>query len=60
MKRKTLDCLSCETKTDVVVRYSNFEDDDVEVIYCPVCSSEVIDLDEYGMSDDNDGTDGME
>jgi len=52
MKRKTLDCLSCETKSDIIVRYSNYEDDEVEILYCPICSTEVIELDDYGMNDD--------
>lgn len=41
MIRKRINCMSCETKVDVIIRDSNFEDDDVEVIYCPVCSANV-------------------
>lgn len=55
MKRKTINCMSCETQADVIVKYSNFEDDElVEVNYCPVCSAEQVNLDELGYGDDDD------
>lgn len=41
MIRVTINCSSCEVKSDIIIRQSNYEDDDViEVAYCPICSAE--------------------
>lgn len=53
MKKKRINCLSCEVKTDVIVWEANIPEEDVEVIYCPVCSVEV-DFDSYSDMDDED------
>lgn len=47
MIRKRISCMSCETKSDVIIRSSNFEDDDVEIVYCPVCSASIDENTDY-------------
>jgi len=47
MIRKRINCLSCESKLDVIIRESNFDEEDVEVNYCPVCSTEIEDESNY-------------
>jgi uncharacterized protein CbrC (UPF0167 family) len=51
MIKKTINCPSCETRSDIIIRHTNLPDDEVEVTYCPVCSSEVSDFDNYSLSD---------
>jgi hypothetical protein len=46
MYKKTINCLSCEVKCDIIVRQTNYEDE-IEVEYCPFCSVSIDDLDEY-------------
>ena len=41
MHRKSINCQSCETRCDVIVRQSNYEEE-IEVEYCPICSAEII------------------
>jgi Zn-finger nucleic acid-binding protein len=44
MKREKLYCQSCEIKFIITVTDSNYDSsDDVEILYCPVCSAEFID-----------------
>ena len=45
--KQTIKCQSCEVKMDVIIRDANYELDDVEISYCPVCSIELLDLEEY-------------
>ena len=45
--KQTIKCQSCEVKMDVIIRDPNYELDDVEISYCPVCSIELLDLEEY-------------
>lgn len=47
MQKKTINCTSCETKCDIIIRHSNYEDDDIEVTYCPCCSASIEDNDLY-------------
>ena len=45
MKRKTINCVSCKVKCDVIVLQSNYEDEEqVEVQFCPVCSANIEDF----------------
>ena len=41
MIKKRLICMSCETRCDVIITHSNFEDDDIEIKYCPACSTDI-------------------
>lgn len=47
MLKKTINCRSCEVKCDVIVRQSNFDEDEVEVTYCPFCSTDISDSDDF-------------
>ena len=46
MYKKTINCLSCEVKCDIIVRQTNYEDE-IEVEYCPFCSVPIDDLESY-------------
>lgn len=52
MRKKRINCMSCEVKTDVIVWEANVPEDQVEVIYCPVCSVEIMDYSEFGDNED--------
>lgn len=54
MQRKTINCLSCEVKSDVIIRQSNFEDDDMSISFCPVCSADIDDIEDYIPEDEWD------
>jgi hypothetical protein len=44
MIKKSINCFSCEVKCDIIVRQSNYEEDeDIEVQYCPICSASIED-----------------
>jgi hypothetical protein len=45
MYKKTINCLSCEVKCDIIVRQTNYEDE-IEVEYCPFCSTSIDDLED--------------
>ena len=47
MYRKTINCRSCEVKCDVIIRQSNYESDEVEVEFCPICSADIVDISEF-------------
>lgn len=48
MIKKSIHCKSCEVRCDVIVRQSNYDDEfDIEVNYCPVCSINLEDQDDY-------------
>lgn len=51
MYRKTINCLSCEVKCDIIIRDSNFENE-IEAQYCPICSAEIVDIEDYIEYDD--------
>ena len=40
MIKKRINCMSCETRCDVIITQSNFDDEEVNVRYCPVCSTD--------------------
>ena len=45
MKRKTINCVSCEVKCDVILLQSNYEDEEeIEVQFCPICSANIEDF----------------
>lgn len=46
MIKRTINCSSCEVKTDIIIRQSNYEVEDVEIQYCPICSAELRDIEE--------------
>ena len=52
MKKTRINCLSCETKTDIIIWEANIPEEEVEVIYCPVCSAEKEELDHYMEDED--------
>jgi uncharacterized protein CbrC (UPF0167 family) len=52
MKKKRINCQSCETKTDIIVWESNIPEDEVEFNYCPVCSADLEDFDSYATEDE--------
>jgi len=43
MIKKSIKCMSCETRCDIIITQSNFEDEEIEVKYCPVCSCDIDD-----------------
>lgn len=45
MYKKTINCLSCETKCDIIVRESNFEEE-LEIKFCPICSTSMSDFED--------------
>ena len=45
MYKKTINCLSCEVKCDVIVRQTNYETEEIEIEYCPICSALQTDAD---------------
>jgi uncharacterized protein CbrC (UPF0167 family) len=47
MIKKIVNCPSCETRSDVIIRQSNLPEEEVIVSYCPVCSSEIDEYDNY-------------
>jgi len=53
MYKTTINCQSCEVKCDVIVRQTNFEDE-IDVIYCPVCSANVEDNLDLNIEDDEE------
>ena len=40
MIKKRINCMSCETRCDVIITQSNFDDEEINVRYCPVCSTD--------------------
>ena len=52
MIKKTINCPSCEIKCDIIIRESNFEDDEDIIQYCPSCSTELDDMLEYAYNDE--------
>lgn len=53
MFRKTINCQSCEIKCDIIVTQTNYETEEIDIEYCPVCSAlqteafEIDDEDEF-------------
>jgi len=47
MKKKRINCQSCETKTDIIVWEANMPEEEVELSFCPVCSAHIDDFDMY-------------
>jgi len=43
MYKKTINCLSCEVKCDVIIRQNNFETEEMEIEFCPICSAAIED-----------------
>lgn len=54
MIKKSIKCMSCETRCDIIITQSNFEDDVLEVRYCPMCSCELDDPVESMFDEDVD------
>lgn len=51
MYKKTINCQSCEVKCDIIIRQTNYETEELEIQFCPMCSAsiedhEIIDWDE--------------
>ena len=44
--KKTINCLSCEIKSDVIVKQTNYDNEELEILYCPMCSALLSDMDE--------------
>jgi uncharacterized protein CbrC (UPF0167 family) len=53
--KKVINCPSCEVKSDVIVRQTNYDTEEIEVLYCPICSAELIDIimDDWDEEDDS-------
>lgn len=45
MRKKRINCLSCETKTDIIIWEANIDEEDIEINYCPICSTLIEDFD---------------
>lgn len=45
MYKKTINCQSCEVKCDVIVRQTNYDNEELEIEFCPFCSANIEDLD---------------
>lgn len=53
LPKKTINCPSCEVLCDVIIRQSNYEDDDeVTIEFCPVCSASIEDYKLYTDEDE--------
>jgi len=44
--KKRIICKSCDVVADIRIREANYELDDVEILYCPCCSTEIEDEDD--------------
>ena len=53
MYKKTINCQSCEVKCDVIIRQTNFETEEIEIEYCPICSALQSDARYYDDEDEN-------
>ena len=54
MLKKTINCPSCEVKCDVIIRQSNYENEEVEIEYCPICSASITDSILLDVEDDDE------
>ena len=54
MRKKRINCLSCEVKTDIIVWEANVPEDEVDIAYCPICSVEVMDYSDFDSDDDDE------
>ena len=54
MRKVRFNCQSCETKTDIIVWEANIPEEEVEIKFCPICSSSKEDFEIYSMFDDLD------
>lgn len=52
MIKKTINCPSCEIKCDIIIRESNFDEDEEIINYCPCCSTELDDMMELNYDDE--------
>ena len=43
MYKKTINCRSCEVKCDVIIRQTNFDDEEMPIEFCPICSASLED-----------------
>lgn len=44
MYKRTINCQSCEVKCDVIVRQTNYDNEELEIEFCPICSASIDDL----------------
>ena len=54
MKKQTINCRSCEVKCDVIIRHSNYDNDEIEIEFCPICSSSLEDNTLLDYQDDDE------
>lgn len=53
MYKKTINCQSCEVKCDIIIRQTNFDSEVLDVEFCPICSTNILD-DEILINDDGE------
>lgn len=46
MYKRTINCQSCEVKCDVIVRQTNYDNEELEIQFCPICSASIDDLEQ--------------
>jgi len=45
--KTTINCRGCEVKCDVIIRQTNYEHEEIEIAFCPICSANIEDNEDY-------------
>lgn len=55
LNKHTINCRACEVRVDVIVRQANYDEvEEVEVNYCPVCSTPIEDYEWVNEEDEDE------